>query len=164
VVGVDLHARLFRSVGHRLTGAALLERARPDGPLRRLDEADRLLFTFVHAAKHAVRNAKWLFDLIALARVSSPATFALARQRAVLARIDRPFDAAGWLASRAGASVPSVRLPAALRPLFSVERALTGVPLRRRGRYALEVLLEQSVTARARLALGLLEQRLGRAR
>jgi hypothetical protein len=159
-VGVDLHARPFRSVGHGVTGAALLARASADGPLRRLDDADRLLFTFVHAAKHAARSAKWLFDLIALAQAGSPATFAVARHRAVEARVDRCFDAAAWLAARAGAPVPPSRLPALLRPLFSVEQALNGSPLPFSGRYALELLLEQSVGERARLAAGFLERRL----
>jgi hypothetical protein len=159
-VGVDLHARPFRSVGHRLAGPALLARARTDGSLRRLDDADRLLFTFVHAAKHAVRGAKWLFDLIALSHASAPLTVALARHRAVEARVDRAFDASAWLAAQAGAPVSPVHLPLALRPLFSVEQALTGTPVGPGGRYALELLLEQSVRDRARMAAGFVERRL----
>lgn len=151
-VVADLHVRLFRSVGHRLSGAALLARAHPDGRLRRLDDADRLLFTCVHAAKHGVRSAKWLFDVIALLHATGPEVLAEAQRRAREARVERPLDAALAIAERA------LGMHRPLLPFFSVEAALAARPLSRVGGYALELLLEPGLLARARMAAGLAER------
>ena len=105
---VDLHTQLFRSVGSGIRAEDVLARAtlgELDGhPVLQPDDADRLLIVFVHAAKHAVRQTKWLLDMIALAGATSPDVWDEAARRAVAAHATRPF----YMATRLLASIPEV--------------------------------------------------------
>ena len=169
---VDLHAQVFRSVGRGIEARALLARSRPstiDGfPVRELDEADRLLFVCVHAAKHGLRELKWLLDLYALDQSTAPSVWQLAAERARETQTRRPFFAAlSVLASLPGRRAPdaiidSVRpglfVRRALGRRFGVDRAVLGDPLTRMDRYAIEIVLDPSLAARARMALGMGER------
>ena len=173
-VGVDLHARLFRSVGHRYQASRVLARAQP-GRLGAhnvglLEDADQLLFVYVHAAKHAVRSPKWLFDLAALAAHATESLFHRAIARAHATATTRAFYAACRLVDRL--PPPAPRLPRGtllslgppapvalfLDRLFTVEHAMSSRPLAPLDRYSLELLLEPSLLSRARLAAGVLER------
>jgi hypothetical protein len=169
---VDLHARLFRSVGRGVEAEALLARSRPsrlDGhPIRELDPADRLLFLCVHAAKHGLCELKWLLDLYALARSTEAALWRIAARRAIDTRAARPFFAALSVLQTlpscpiSGDVIESVRPgPLTRRALgwqFGLGRAVSGKPLGRFDRYAIEIVLDPSVAARARMALGMGER------
>ncbi len=166
--GVDLHARLFRSVGHGVDAGAVLARARPirigSAEVLALEPADELLFVYVHAAKHGVRQPKWLLDLHALAKRADRATWNEAMRHAVETGTARAFGAAARLVARLpGAAVPAgASPPALLAPifdrLFTVDKALQRTPLGTAERYALELLLEPSVYGRARMAAGVVER------
>jgi hypothetical protein len=166
---VDLHERLFRSVGHRIDPARLIARARPallDGhPVRALDEADRLVFLAVHAAKHGVRELKWLLDLHAVAARASEATWQRAVRLARASGTGRPV----WAAASLLVGLPGVALDGplgALRPpspwprllgaLIARDLAVAGAAPGRLEKYALELALEPSLGARARMVAGLL--------
>jgi putative nucleotidyltransferase-like protein len=176
-VGVDLHERLFRSVGGQLAAATVLARSTPamlDGvAVRALDPVDRLVFVYVHAAKHGVRALKWLFDACALALDAAPETLAAAVTLAERNGLGRPF----WATARLVAALLPERLPApslaaiAPSPLLAaliarcidLQDVIAARPLGALDRYALELLLESSLRARLRMALGVAE-RLFRAR
>jgi hypothetical protein len=179
-VVVDLHTRPFRSVGHRITAADLLARARPSTlqglPVRALDAADLLHLVFVHAAKHAVRSPKWLLDLLAIACASDEATWATALERAAAHGTTRPMWAAARLTAQLSALLADDPLRAHLRPelldaiapaapmshlidrIFSLDKAATSAPLSSWERYALEIVLEPGLVARARMAAGVAER------
>jgi hypothetical protein len=166
-MGVDLHARLFRSVGSRLDATALLARAQPSTlqghAVRALSPADRLLFLFVHAAKHGVRTLKWLLDLHAVAALADEPTWQAAVERAGETGCARAFWAAASLIGEAApeAARAATRPPGAVRVvierLISVEDAVRATPLSRAERYALELVLEPSLAARAKMGLGMVE-------
>jgi hypothetical protein len=164
-VTVDLHTRLFRSVGGGVDAAPLIARARPaelcGQPVRALEPADQLLFVAVHAAKHAVRALKWLLDLHALATQASNETWELAIERARATGTARPFWAAMRLVDqpRVAQLAPPAPVRQLLERLITVESALrSDGRLRGWERYALEVSLEPSLLRRARMALGVAER------
>jgi hypothetical protein len=182
---VDLHARLFRSVGARIDPAELLARARPTTlaghPVRELDEADRLLYLLVHTAKHAARELKWLLDLYAIALRTDEGTWQRAAGRARARGAARPF----YAVARLLADLPDMLadmvadMPADMRQfapdftepglrlvprlfiarLISVEGARRGQPLSQWESYALELLLEERLSSRAKMMGGMLEAR-----
>jgi hypothetical protein len=166
---VDLHARLFRSVGAGIEGEPMIARARPaevaGHQVRALDDADRLVYVFVHAAKHAVRELKWLLDLHAVAALSDETAWSAAMARVRSAGALRPFLVAARLAaSLPGAARPplAIDLPPLSRVLLdrliSVEQSLRGARLTRWERYALELLLEERLAPRARRLAGVVER------
>ncbi len=169
-VVVDLHSRLFRSVGRGLDPRGVLERSRPcvlEGhPARELDEVDRLVFLLLHAAKHGARRLKWLLDLYAVALRADHECWRRAVRRAAACGAGRPFFAAASLvAALPGVSVDaglleSVRPPLLIRrplgALITRAGAIQEKPLSRWEVYALELLLEESLAARARMAGGVL--------
>jgi hypothetical protein len=172
VAAVDLHSRLFRSVGHRIDTPLLLVRAREttlDGcSARVLDDADHLLFLLIHSAKHAVSRLKWLLDLYALALRTDAETWKRALHRAHATRTERPFFAAARLLAELPGDAIDPEILQAVRPpllirkplaaLIELQRTIREVAPTRLERYWLEVLLEGSVPARARMAAGLLER------
>ena len=159
---VDLHWRPFRAVGRGVDPDRLLRRARPavlEGHVvRSLDDADRLLYLMVHAAKHGFRRLTWLLDLHAVALRAEPRVWREAARRTVASRATRPFHAAAAIV----ASLPGVRVepgilrsvepwwPArwALAPFVSLEGAVGEAARTPWDGYAFEVLLEESVPAR----------------
>jgi len=167
---VDLQIHLFRSVGHRVAARDLLARARlvPIGSatVRELDPVDNLQVILVHAAKHGLRHPKWLLDLFGLSLRAEEADWQEVLRRCRKTSTERPVFAAARVLSE----LPATRLPplfekplAPSRPIasflgaiFSAEHAANGTPLRLWERYALELLLEPSLRARARMAAGLL--------
>lgn len=182
-VVVDLHTRPFRSVGHRIDACDLLSRAQPSTlqglPVRALEPADLLHLVFVHAAKHAVRSPKWLLDLLAVAAASDEHTWSTALTRAAEHGTSRPLWAAARLTAQLSALLPSdpmrTRLSSdqldKLAPplpmvhlidrIFSLEKAAASTPLQAWERYALELILEPGLYARARMAAGVAERLLG---
>jgi hypothetical protein len=137
--------------------------------VRELDATDGLLFLFVHTAKHGARRLKWLLDLYAVALRADQPTWRLAARRAAAGGVRRPFFAAASLV----ASLPNVAIEAealkTARPPFHV-RKLLGALITREGavqervpaqweQYAFELLLEESVRARVRLAGGFSQRR-----
>ncbi len=170
VVVVDLHSRLFRTVGRRLDTRAMLARSRPmllDGhPVRDLDAADRLLFLLVHAAKHAVRRLKWLLDLHAVALRADARLWREAATRVGAGGVGRPFFAAASLATSLPGVTVDVEALESLRPPLWIRKPLKALineagAIRENDpalweRYALELLFEPSMRARARMAAGLL--------
>lgn len=166
---VDLHARLFRSVGAGVGAGALRGRARPSEVRGRtvglLDEADQLVFVLLHAAKHGARAPKWLLDCYVLSRRAGGAVWREAALRARGFGAGRPFWAAARLvATLPGANVPdaalrALRPPAWTRPLIS-RLVRPGPPASRWECYALEGILEESVAARLRRVGGILERAL----
>lgn len=171
-VGVDLHERLFRSVGGQLAAAAVLGRttaATVDGAaVRALDPVDQLVFVYVHAAKHGVRALKWLFDACALALDATPEMLAAAIALAEHSGLGRPF----WATARLVAALLPDRLPAAslaaiapapimaalIARFIALPDVVAARPLGAVDRYALELVLESSVRARLRMALGVAER------
>jgi hypothetical protein len=156
--------RVFRSVGARLTADDLLARARPGTlagqAVRLLDPADELLFVAVHAAKHGLRELKWLLDLRAVADAADEPTWRAAVVRAREAAVTRAFFAAAHLvaATRPFGARPSRLTRALLARLISVDGAVRGSAPARWERYALELLLEESVPARLRALAGVVER------
>jgi hypothetical protein len=170
-MGIDLHARPFRSVGARIALDSLLARAHfstvAGQRVRLLDPADELHLCFVHAAKHAVASLKWLLDLCAIAAHADGETWQKATSRALESGTGRALFAAAQLAATVGAAVPEAVFAelappapwrALLSRLFSIERARAGHPLDARTRYALELSLEESLAARARAVVGVAER------
>lgn len=159
---VDLHWRPFRSVGRGIDPDRLLRRARPavlgGCDVRSLDDADRLLYLMVHAAKHGFRRLTWLLDLHAVALRAGAGIWREAARRAIASRATRPFHASAVIV----ASLPAVRVepaillsvepwwPArkALAPFVNLEGAVGESGKTRWDGYAFEVLLEESVPAR----------------
>ncbi len=170
MVVVDLHSRLFRTVGRRLDTRAMLTRSHPmllDGHVvRDLDAADRLLFLLVHAAKHAVRRLKWLLDLHAVALRADARLWREAARRAEAGGVGRPFFAAASLVgSLPGVNVdpealelirPPVWIRKPLKAMITVAGAIRENDAALWERYALELLFEPSMKARTRMAAGLL--------
>jgi putative nucleotidyltransferase-like protein/peptidase S24-like protein len=172
--GVDLHSRLFRSVGSGIDTAEVLSRTRESELLgervRLLDPADEVHFLLVHAAAHGAVHPKWLLDLHAAAIGYPPEVWRAAAQRARTTRTTRPFWAAARLlhGSEAGSRKELIR---GLRPPLPV-RAILGRlvfssvrgpwPTRPRlHAYALEGALEERVRERVVRTAGVLA-RLGR--
>jgi Uncharacterised nucleotidyltransferase len=159
---VDLHWRPFRTVGRGIDPDRLLRRARPavlEGrDVRTLDDADRLLYLMVHAAKHGFRRLTWLLDLYAVALRAEAGVWRAAGRRAIASRAARPFSTAAVIVS----SLPGVRVepeilrsiepwwPArrALAPFVNLDAAVGELTNTRLDDYALQVLLEESVPAR----------------
>jgi hypothetical protein len=159
---VDLHWRPFRSVGRGIDPDRLLRRARPtvlEGhDVRSLDDADRLLYLMVHAAKHGFRRLTWLLDLHAVALRAGAGVWSEAARRAIASRATRPFHASAVIV----ASLPAVRVeptilrsvepwwPArkALAPFVNLEGAVGESGKTWWDGYAFQVLLEESVPAR----------------
>ncbi len=166
---VDLHARLFRSVGAGVTAGALRGRSRLSELCGRrvglLDEADQLVFVLLHAAKHGARAPKWLLDCYVLSRCADDAVWREATLRARASGAGRPFWAAArLLATLPGANVPgavlrALRPPAWTRPLIT-RLVRPGPPASRGECYALELILEESLAARLQRFGGILERAL----
>ncbi len=169
---VDLHWHLFRSVGSGIDPKHLLQRARParlEGrPVRVLDDADRLLFLLVHAAKHGLRRLKWLLDLYALALRTDTGTWQRAVERALASHSSRPFHlSAAFLATLPGMSIdtdllkplaPARPIRIALARLVTLERTLREDSLSQREIHAFELLLEENIPARIRRAARMLRR------
>jgi Uncharacterised nucleotidyltransferase len=169
---VDLHWRLFEMIGSRIETAPILGRARPamlaGHRVRRLESADELLFLLIHAAGHGFSRLKWLLDLYALALRSDPLTWENAVERALASRTSRPFHvSAAILAALPGLSIDPVLLEsiAPARPVRSIlarlvrqESAVRERPVLQWDRYALHLLLEESLWTRARRATRLLQR------
>lgn len=168
---VDLHTRLFRSVGSGIDTAGVLSRTRESDFLgervRLLDPADEILFLLVHAAAHGAVHPKWLIDLHAAAIAYPRGAWLTAAERAKATRATRPFWAAARLLSGAEAAplrgvVHDLRPPLPVRAMLG-RLVVTRIPVSRPGfrSYALEGLLEERVHERIVRAAGLIE-RLGR--
>ncbi len=169
---VDLHTQLFRSVGHRIDARRLLARSQRTGllghPVRALDEADRLLFLMVHAAKHGASRLKWLLDLYALALRTQASTWTEVVSRAAASMTGRPvFAAARLLAQLPGVVIdpavfealrPPIYIQRVLASLITIDRAVREIPPTKREGYMLEILLEESAARRVRMACGVAER------
>jgi hypothetical protein len=133
--------------------------------VRTLDEGDRVLVLAVHAAKHGARELKWLLDLYAVALRTGGATWGHVVRRAHATGTARP----AWAALSLLDGLPGVALDGilgALRPpapwprllgrLLARDLTVAGAPLGRLESYALELSLEPSLAARARMVAGLI--------
>jgi hypothetical protein len=130
--------------------------------VRLLEDADRVLYLLVHAAKHGARAPKWLLDLW----VETQEFQAWDRliERAREAGVTRP----AWAAARLVAELPGARVPegvlASLRPRPAARlllRALVRPEARARWHdYGREIVLEESVWRRARMVGGVIERAL----
>jgi hypothetical protein len=157
---IDISVRPFRTVGAAFDGASLLQRSHAgqiDGhTVRLLDPPDELALVLVHAAKHGVRAPRWLIDGVVLARRGA---IELAAERASDAGARRAFAASLRLVAELDdmALSPLQRFLGTLwSPLFRLDAARDGIPLSSGERYALELCLEPSLSARARAGLGVL--------
>jgi len=164
---VDLHTRLFRSVGSGIESAPVLARSTRAEycgiPVRRLDAADEIAFTVIHAAVHGAVRTKWTLDLHALALARDDDAWDEAARRAAAAGASRPFWAgARWiLRSWSCPNPPPIHLRPILRRLVAPGGATTD-PLRSRlGAYGRAWFLEERRAVRyARLA-GVVERKAG---
>lgn len=170
---IDLHSRLFRSVGRRLDMGALLARCRPatleEQPIRKMDEADRLLVVLVHMAKHGFVRMKWLLDLHALALRADGAVWREAAARASCGGVGRSLFSAMTVAASLPGVSPDTQAMAQVRPPYLIRRSLEALVTRADAlrednpplwkRYAFELLYEPSLGARLRMAAGLLARR-----
>jgi hypothetical protein len=169
--GVDLHTRLFRSVGSGLDTVDVASRARESELLgvsvRVLDPADEVHFLLVHAAAHGVIHPKWLLDLHSAAMVHPREVWLTAAERARASRTSRAFWAVARLLSGAETEAPR-QVARGLRPPLYV-RAMLGrlvcarlsAPWAMRPsffNYALQGVLEERVRERVVRFGGMLER------
>jgi putative nucleotidyltransferase-like protein len=168
---IDLHTRLFRSVGSGIPTDEVLRRARParfgDLPIRILDPADEILHLAVHAAVHGCVHPKWILDLRFAALLYPGSAWREALARAVRARASRPFWAGVRLLRRPPAETPRETIRRIRPPLLSrailhrlvVARVPPARPFPALLRaYALEWLLEERPSERSRRFRGFLER------
>ncbi len=169
-VSVDVHTRLFRTVGSGFAARDVLSRATPGSllgvPVRLLAPADEILFLLIHAAKHGAVRAKWMLDLHAVRLTYPPEVWAEAAERAIASGTTRPVWAAVRLLGRQlqmSAEVKrAIRPPLLARALISglVRASETGrhLPFVPWPAYALEWFLEDRVARRITRLLGVIER------
>jgi len=173
-VCVDLHTRLFRSVGSGIESEPVLARGTSAVycgiPVRRLDAADEIVFTVIHAALHGAVRIKWMLDLHALALARADDMWDEAARRAAAAGASRPFWAgARWIPKTQTRSVrswscpnpPPVHLRPIIRRLVAPGDA-TIHPLRARlGTYGRAWFLEERRAVRYAHLAGVVERKAG---
>jgi hypothetical protein len=172
---VDLHTRLFRSVGSGINTPGILARSieaeHLGEPVLVLDPADEVLHLVVHAAVHGTIHPKWLLDLHAAALAYPSEVWHAAADRARSARVTRPFWAAARLiAGEDGAAARRAAEPLCPRPVTrtilkrlvvaGTEGPWTTAP--RAQAYVLGGILEERVRVRAEVVAGMLGKRLRR--